>query len=122
MTSFCVIGIYVHDIDKALEFYRDILGFKVESTYDDGCIVQLAHEGPTVILEKVDKPNPAKYPVTSQIVLGIETDNIDNSYAELKTKSVDFVQESPQPFVAGRFAAMRDPSGNLVELLEFRKE
>ncbi len=108
-------------MDKALEFYRDIHGFEVENTYDDGCIVQLKHEGPTVILEKVDKLNPAKYPETAQVVLGIETDDIDKSYVDLKTKGVDFIQDSPQPFVAGRFAAMRDPSGNLIELLEFRR-
>ncbi len=121
MTSVCVIGIYVDDIEKAVEFYCEKLGFKEVQRYDNDCIVRLENEGPPVILEKVDKPSSAKFPGHSQIVLGIETDDIDAKYQELKAKGVEFVQDEPEVFVAGRFAAMRDPAGNYLELIQFRE-
>jgi lactoylglutathione lyase len=122
MTNFSVIGIYVDDIDKAKKFYCDALGFEIENTYDDGCIIQLKSDGPTVILEKVDKPANAVYPGGSQVVLCVATDNIEKTSKELKNKGVNFLQDEPGPFAAGRFMAMKDPAGNILELLEFSKE
>ena len=122
MTNFAVIGIYVDDMDKAKNFYCDALGFEVENTYDDGCIVQLKSDGPTVILETVDKPAKVVYPGGSQVVLCVATDNIEKTSEEFRTKGVDFIHDGPQPFVAGRFMAMKDPAGNTLELLEFKKE
>jgi lactoylglutathione lyase len=54
MTNFAVIGIYVDDIDKAKEFYCDILSFEIENSYNDGCILQMKSEGPKVIVEQTD--------------------------------------------------------------------
>jgi len=122
MTSFSVIGIYVDDIDKAKEFYCDALGFEVENTYNDGCIIQLKSDGPTVILEKVVKPANAVYPGGSQVVLCVATDNIEKTSKEFREKGVNFLHDGPQPFVAGRFMAMKDPAGNILELLQFKSE
>jgi predicted enzyme related to lactoylglutathione lyase len=122
MKSFAVIGIYVDDIDKAKEFYCDILGFEIENTYDDGCIIQMMSDGPTVIVEKTDKPSNAVYPGGSQVVLCVATDNIEKTSEEFRAKGVKFLHKGPQPFVAGRFMAMKDPAGNSLELIEFGRE
>ena len=121
MTSVCVIGIYVDDMDRAIDFYCNKLGFKEIERYNDGCIVRLQNEGPPIILEKVDLPSAAEFPGRSQVILGIETDDIDNYGAELKSKGVDFVHDKPQSFVAGRFMALKDPAGNFLELIQFHK-
>ena len=122
MTSVCVIGIYVDDMDKAVEFYCKKLGFKEAERYDDGCIVRLENQGPPVILEKVEKAVKIEYPGHSQVVLGVETDNIEKTSEELKGQGVEFLHNKPQAFVAGHVMAMRDPSGNVLELLQFNKE
>ncbi|MFW9976008.1 MAG: VOC family protein [Candidatus Thorarchaeota archaeon] len=122
MASFCVIGIYVDDMDKAVEFYCDMLGFKEAERYADGCIVRLENQGPPVILEKVEKRGVSEYPRVSQVVLGIETDNIKQTSKDLKEKGVEFLHDIPQVFVSGLMMAMRDPSGNVLELLQFNKE
>ncbi|MDH4212344.1 MAG: VOC family protein [Candidatus Thorarchaeota archaeon] len=122
MTSVCVIGIYVDDMDKAVEFYCEKLGFKEAQRYNDGCIVRLENDGPPLILEKVEKQNKIEYPGKSQIVLGIETDNIEKAVREMRNKGIEFLYDSPQAFVAGFSMAMRDPSGNVLELLQFNKE
>jgi lactoylglutathione lyase len=122
LTNFCVIGIYVNDMERAVEFYCEMLGFKEAERYDDGCIVRLENEGPPVILEKVEKAGRIDYPGISQVVLGIETDNIEMTSEELREKGVEFLHDKPQIFVAGLVMAMRDPSGNVLELLQFNKE
>ena len=122
LASVCVIGIYVDDMDKAVEFYCEKLGFKEAERYDDGCIVRLENEGPPVILEKVEKASKIQYPGFSQVVLGIETDDIEKTSEELRSKDVEFLHDKPQAFVAGHVMAMRDPSGNVLELLQFKEE
>lgn len=121
MTSFCVIGIYVDDIDKAVDFYCEKLGFKELQRYNNDCIVRLENDGPTVVLEKVDNPNMSVYPNYSQVVLGIETKDIETTAKELREKGVEFLQDGPQPFVAGLYMNMKDPAGNLLDLLQFRE-
>ena len=121
MTSFSVIGIYVDDIEKAVDFYCNMLGFEEVRRYNDDCIVQLKNDGPTVILEKTEKPSPAKYPSDSQVVLCVATDNIKETSDKLKAKGVEFLQEEAQEFVAGLFMVMRDPAGNTLELLQFKE-
>lgn len=122
MKSFAVIGIYVDDIDKAKEFYCDILGFEIENTYENGCILQMKSEGPTIIVEKAERPSHAVYPDGSQIVLRIATDDIEKTSRNFKREGVNFIHDDPQPFVAGQFMAMRDPAGNVLELIQFNSE
>lgn len=121
MTSFSVIGIYVDDIEKAVDFYCKKLGFEEEQRYDDDCIVQLKNDGPTVILEKTEKPSCANYPSDSQVVLCVATDDIRETSEKLKSQGVEFLQDDPQEFVAGLFMVMKDPAGNYLELLQFRE-
>jgi lactoylglutathione lyase len=121
VTSVCVIGIYVHDMEKARKFYCDSLEFRVKNEYEDGCIIQLENDGPALILEKVENMSQAKYPGHSQIVIGLETENIDQRAKELKSKGVEFIIDKPTEFVAGQFMVMKDPSGNLLELLQFNQ-
>jgi lactoylglutathione lyase len=120
LTSFCVIGIYVTDIDEALDFYVNKLGFEVEHVYDETCLVSLKNDGPTVVIEKTTEPNPATYPSSSQIVLAVETKDIEKTSKELKDSGVEFLHDAPQQFPAGIFMAFRDPSGNVLELLQFK--
>lgn len=119
MTNICVIGVYVDDIKEAERFYTDVLGFGVVNRYADGCIVQLENEGPTLILEETKEKNPAKYPESSQVVLAIESKDIEKTVEEFRAKGVEFIQEKPGPFPAGVFIAFKDPAGNLIELLQF---
>lgn len=108
-------------MDKALDFYCNKLGFKVGHKYDD-CLVHLENEGPSLILETTEKPAAAKYPDTSQVALGIETENVEETAKRLRELGADVVHDAPQKFPAGVFMAVRDPAGNLVELLQFDKK
>ncbi len=120
MAKISVITINVPDMDRAVQFYSDTLGFPVESKdwYPD--IVQLQHEGFSLILYKVARPAEVDYPNVAQTVLGISTPNLRETLATLREQGVRVIHDEPQPFPAGIYAAVRDPFGNVVELLEFQ--
>lgn len=122
MTSFSVIGIYVDDIDTAVDYYCKKLGFKEVERYNEDCIVRLENDGPTVIIEKTDNPSPVKYPGDAQVVLCIATDDIKETSEKLISQGVEFLQASPQEFVAGLFMVMKDPAGNFLELIQFKEQ
>ena len=117
----CVIGVYVDDMDKALDFYCNKLGFTVKHKYDD-CLVHLENDGPLLILETTEKPAKAKYPEMSQVALGIETKNVEETAKKLRELGADVIHDTPQKFPVGVFVAVRDPAGNLIELLQFDEE
>ena len=117
MTQICVVGVYVRDIDAAREFYCDKLGFEVVAEYGD-CILQMKHEGIVFVVEEIQGDFPEE-PCT---VIATPTDNLEAEMDRLRGLGVTFIHDTPQPFPAGMFAAYRDPSGNLLELIEFREE
>jgi predicted enzyme related to lactoylglutathione lyase len=109
-------------MEQALDFYCSKLGFKIKHTYDISCLVHLENEGPALIIEKTDKASPTRYPKEAQIVLGIETKNLKETVTELSVKGVRWMQDAPQEFPAGIFQTCKDPSGNIIEFLQFRQE
>ena len=116
MSRICVIGVYVHDIQAAKEFYRDRLGFEVAREYGD-CILQLKNEGVPFIIEEIE----GNYPDRPCIVVATQTNDLTKEMERLRSLGVTFIHETPQPFPEGVYAAYRDPSGNLLELIEFKE-
>jgi lactoylglutathione lyase len=116
MTRICVIGIYVHDLQEARAFYCDKLGFEVAREYGD-CILQLKNEGVTFVIEKIE----GDFPDEPCVVIATPTGNLVEEMERLRGLGVTFIHDTPQPFPEGIYAAYRDPSGNLLELLEFQE-
>ena len=99
MVRFCVITIYVHDIESAVDFYTSKLGFGVAHSSD--CIVHLDNDGPAVILEKASTPNAAQYPKASQVVLAMSTEDLKTTASELRAADVVFIHDKPIEFPEG---------------------
>jgi len=85
----------VSDVARSLAFYRDLLGFQVEATYDDppyatlvvaGARLSLAEQGhpaedrPGVAMAAPDDPSKAN------AVLVVEVEDARGAYAELEAK------------------------------------
>jgi len=119
MPKICVIQFNVSDMDAAIDFYCSKLGFSIKGKEYYPDIVLLDHEGPSVLLYKVDKPFKIDYPNVAQTLVNIQVDDLRKVMADLKAKGVEFIHDKPQPCSAGIYAAIRDPSGNVHELLEF---
>lgn len=120
MPQIAVLSLYVADLDAAASFYSDVLGFKVKQKIPPYVVV-LEHEGLEFVLCQAEKPARLDYPKSSGAVPGIATDNLKKSIETLKSKKVEPLHSEPQEFPGGVYVAFRDPSGNVLELLEFRK-
>lgn len=118
MPQICVISINITDMEVAKEFYCGKLGFEVSETYSDS-IVQLEHAGTPLILNKVDRNTTVQYPEEAQVVIGLQTDDLIQTIVEYKSKGIEVIHDTPQPCPPGSYSAIRDPFGNVIELLEF---
>jgi len=119
MTKVCVIQINVTDMDKAIEFYCDKLGFEIATKEFYPELVSIKHE-PYLILCKVEKPIVIDYPNMAQTLLNIQTDNLLDSMERLRSQGVEWLQDEPKKCPVGIVAAFRDPSGNVHEMIEFQ--
>lgn len=142
------IGITVRDVERSARFYEESLGFvpverwsraepyvqRVVGYYPDVTleIVVLQIPGSPVLLEILEYQGVETAPVdpasgnpgTAHFCLFV--DNLDDLYARLKAKGVEFVSEvetaTAGPIKGGRLVYMIDPDGIRVELVELRKE
>jgi lactoylglutathione lyase len=122
MPRVCVIQINVNDMQKAVEFYSDKLGFAVGSREHYPDIVRLDNETVPIILYQVEKEANVDYPRASQTLINIETDDLRRSLHELRQKGVTVLHDTPQECPVGIYAAIQDPSGNVLELIEYNPD
>jgi lactoylglutathione lyase len=115
-----VIQINVNDMDKAIDFYCVKLGFQIRSREHYPQIVVLDNEPIPLILFKVTKEAAIDYGNAAQTLINIATENLVNTLEGLRAKGVTVIHETPERCPVGIYAAVRDPSGNVVELLEYK--
>ncbi len=118
MPSIAATSVYVDDMEKAIAFYRDVLGFGVKAR-PAPFITELDHEGTALVLCQAEKPHRADYPRSAGVVIGIAVDKVAERAKELAKRKVDLIHATPQEFPGGTYVALRDPAGNVIELLEF---
>jgi lactoylglutathione lyase len=119
-----LVNLYTRDIEAGLHFYTELLGF-VETfrTPTEGIPehVELQLNGFTVGLGTVDAAKrvhgvePA--PGSPAMVLVLWTDNLDEAYGKLRAAGVVVVQPPHDTGNNNRNALLRDPDGNLIELV-----
>ncbi len=122
-----LVNLYTHDIEAGLHFYRDLLGFaETFRTPTDGVPehVELRLNGFTIGLGTVEAARRVHgveaAPGSPAMVLVVWTDDVDRAYEGLVTAGVPTVQ---RPYNSGnnnRNALLRDPDGNLVEIVSKR--
>ncbi len=119
-----MVNLYTNDIEAGLRFYRDLLGF--EETYrtpTEGIPehVELRLNGFSVGLGSVQAAKRVHgvdaLPGCPAMVLVVWTDNVDEAYRELVAAGVSVVQPPHDTGNNNRNALLRDPDGNLVEIV-----
>lgn len=132
-------GIVVSDLDKALYFYRDILGLKtkremiesgkyidnlsalkgvrvktIKMSADDGNLIELLYYE-----SHPRKPIDRDICDTGYSHIAFTVENLDYEYERLKEKGTKF-NCTPQISADGKVKVVfcRDPAGNLIELVE----
>jgi lactoylglutathione lyase len=115
LNKVCVLTIKVVDIEKALEFYTQVLDFEVSKHYGEN-IVSLVHNEVPIVLEKSDEESTSG---SQKILLGILSENIDEDVERLRKKEAKILFDESRPCPPGRYNVIEDPFGNQLELVEF---
>ena len=115
----------VADVERSLAFYRDMLGFELEATYDDPPYATLARAGARVSLAQQghpaeDRPGVSMVappdPSRLAAILVLEVQDCLGAHRELTAAGVRFLAEPYSPPWGGHRCFAVDPDGNLVEL------
>jgi lactoylglutathione lyase len=122
-----LVNLYTHDIQAGLRFYRDLLGFtETFRTPTEGAPehVELRSNGFTVGLGTVEAAmrvhGVEAAPGSPAMVLVVWTDDVDAAYGQLVAAGVPAVQPPHDTGNNNRNALLRDPDGNLVEIVAKR--
>jgi methylmalonyl-CoA/ethylmalonyl-CoA epimerase len=124
------VGIAVRDLEDALRFYRDALGFEIEAPEEVASQRVRAHfiplgDSAVELLEATAPDSPiAKYlekhgPGLHHLTLRVE--DVRAALAQLKARGVRLIDETPRPGAHGSLVAFIHPSsahGVLVELIQ----
>lgn len=107
--------IWSEDVNNLLPFYRDVLGLPVRIE-TPGFVVFGDPTGPALALGTHSEvrgrnADPARH------MVGLRTDDVDADWERLKAAGVEFV-ESPTDYGQLRIATLKDPEGNLIQLLQ----
>jgi len=121
MPRISVIQINVDNMDEAIDFYSNKLGFPVESKAHYPDIVKLQQEGVTFLLYRVTKKAQIDYPNVAQTLINVVTDDLVGTLDQLKRQGVAILHDRPEPCPVGIYAGVRDPAGNVLELIEYKK-
>lgn len=90
----CMVSIKVTDMKETKKFYCEKMNFNLEKEYGEN-IIELNVNGFPIILEKASKPNTLDYGENSQVVLGLQTDDLNKDLEHLKKKRCEsFVQRT----------------------------
>jgi catechol 2,3-dioxygenase-like lactoylglutathione lyase family enzyme len=110
----------VDDVDKAVGFYRDVLGFSV-GMHNPDKFAALEREDLQLLLNAPGAGSAGKaggHPRPGGWSrFRIETDDLDGKIAELKQKGSSFRGDIAEA-AAGRQILLEDPSGNVIEIFE----
>ncbi len=109
--------VFVSNMDRAVQFYTEVLGLKLTNRFGDAWATVDAGKGLTIGLH----PSSPKYPAPGTkggMMIGLEIEGaIDKVVAQLSGKGVQF----KDPVVrtdAGNFIHLEDPDGNEIYLWE----
>ena len=109
--------IFVSNMDRAVQFYTEVLGLKLANRFGDDWATVEAGKGLTIGLHPVSP----KYPVPGtkgSNALGLEIDEpIEDAVARLGKKGVQ-MKDSIVRSDPGNFVDLEDPDGNPIYLWE----
>ncbi len=108
----------VHNLSVSKEFYVNVLGFNIIEEYEDSLKLKIGSHNIFMFQGTMTATNYEHgYSSNSSLVLTVS--DLDNKIEELKSKGVVFIHKSPNENRWGRYAAFKDPSGIVLELMEF---
>jgi lactoylglutathione lyase len=121
------VNLYTADIEAGIGFYRDMLGFRETfRTPTEGVPEHVELElngfglglGTVEAARRVHGVDPT--PGTPAMVIVVWADDVDRTVAELAAAGAPVIQPPHDSGSRNRNALLRDPDGNLVEIVSRR--
>jgi len=124
------ISLRVHDMERSLAFYRDILGFSAKTSFLlDGLRFAILETGNDVYIELVEMKQPMQPVGETEVFwhLALRTDHLEKSLEAavsagcevvVPIRPLDLLNDVTQKPWPVRVAFFRGPDGELIELLE----
>ncbi len=105
----------VSDMNRSIEFYRDILGLTLKSSSPDW--TEFFIKGTKIALHPIKERLKSK--ITSKIgmLIGFMVMDMDETSKILHTKGVKFIKE-PREESFGKHAIIEDPDGYMISLVQ----
>jgi catechol 2,3-dioxygenase-like lactoylglutathione lyase family enzyme len=131
------VHLWVHDQEQALAFYTEKLGMEVRADvtlpemggYRWLTVGPVGQPDVAIVLDAIPGPPAMDAGTAGQVrdlmakgwagTVFLTTDDAPASYAELRERGVEFVEE-PEERPYGIDSSFRDPSGNPIRLMELR--
>ena len=123
-------GLFVEDMPKMIQFYRDVLGFEIKES-EDAVNVYLIKDGTLFMLygrKNFEKMTDKKYNYVKgfnghfEIALYVDTfEEVDSRFEEVVSKGAVPVLPPTTESWGQRTCYISDPEGNLIEIGSFNK-
>lgn len=112
--------INVTNLEEAIEWYTEKLGFEVSTKhfYPPRAVDLVQNRNIRLLLYQVEKPTEIDYPNQAQSVIIFTTTDLKKTMEDLTTNGVNFIYPEAVEFPAGLFNAFRDPYGNVHEIVQ----
>lgn len=126
MDKFDHVFINPKDFDKSLHFYRDVLGWKVVSSWGEigeerGAVLKSEGGFSVVIAEQHDsQDNAAKGKSEHKPTVHLNTENVDERFKQLSNGG-QVVVKPENTHWGTRWFVVKDPDGNLLAFNSPRK-
>lgn len=117
--SFLWTSIYVKDLEESLDFYKNIIGLKVDSRMDmgeDNAIVFLG-DGQTKV-ELIYDSEKQDINIDESISLGFEVNSIEEKMEFIKNKGLKIHSGPFNPAPNIKFFFVLDPNGVKIQFVE----
>ena len=123
-------SVYVDNLDKALRFYTEVLGFVKKADFSNGPYRWLTvaspeeQNGTEVQLALNDNPAAAAYQQAmfqqGQRAAMFNTDDVKSEYERIKARGAEFTM-SPTDVTGATIAVLTDTCGNLIQITQLAR-
>jgi uncharacterized glyoxalase superfamily protein PhnB len=114
--------LFVRDVSASAAFFRDKLGFEIDSLYGEPPFYGAVSRGAVCLhLRFVHQPNFAELAAreVSLILATVEVSDIQGLFDELEKRGVEFAQAPTRQPWGGTDFHVRDPDGNVISFVAF---
>ena len=109
--------VFAPDLDAAVSFYAETLGFSITDSGTDFRLFS-GRDFELVVFACEESVTPSRYSECAGSAIAFCVPNLDEAIRDLESKGVKFLHAEPQTGPHSRYVAFSDPFGTVHELVE----